>query len=775
MKKTILSFIFVIISMAGFSQSLYEYTDLSNYRVKVGELVLNGQKMRPITPLVNQVLMYDGLRWKNQNEKDLIFAADSANIVKYVGNDRDLDMGANSISTDTVKIDGVPLLLNTFKKGNLGGASNIFYSTGASSQPASGTLNQVAANDTTTKKVFYNVSCWGDSFTAQGYPAILDSLLNYYCYNGGVGGETSTQIKNRMIANSSKFGNISVFWVGRNDPFTSVGDINLIKSNIAQMIDSLIAPKRFIVMSVMNGEYGASEYIGGARYNLMIQLNNELAALYPNNYIDIRSYLVSQYNPAIPQDVIDFGHDIPPSSLRSDALHLNLTGYNKVATQVFNFIVTNKMLNNTQLVNGNTLVTDLKSPPWIGKDTPYKATFTKLTGDSIFSNGNIYATGDVRVGIGKKLYLSGTSNQGGDPHSIYSSSNTTYFNEYSPTWKWHNSSPVNTDIMILNYQTGLSLNTNIVTTSNIQSNKYFLNSDLGLHPVSGGQSVVQSYWGLKLQGNTFLIPTNYTPANTGLKDDFCVIVDNPEGRWAKVVLALKSCTNQIGDIIQWRNSSNQSLGAINYLGQFVSLLPTGTAPLVVASTTVVDNLNVEMLDGLHASDFLKYTDKVIQTDTVKVNNDLIVTGEIYNEINHLYAMFYDSTIVTTLTQDVWQQVTNTTKTLYSTAEQDGITILGDTIVFSKAGGYDVYFEFNNVGIDKKEYHYRILQKNGSTVVRSYNKYASTGIQQVRNEKAYIQANAGEKVWCEIMSPSPVPGDVTIQGAKVYAMQRYLEK
>lgn len=47
------------------------------------------------------------------------------------------------INSDTVKIDGVPLLLNTFKQGNLGGASNIFYSTGASSQPASGSLNQV--------------------------------------------------------------------------------------------------------------------------------------------------------------------------------------------------------------------------------------------------------------------------------------------------------------------------------------------------------------------------------------------------------------------------------------------------------------------------------------------------------------------------------------------------------------------------------------------------------------------------------------------------------
>lgn len=162
-------------------------------------------------------------------------------------------------------------------------------------------------------------------------------------------------------------------------------------------------------------------------------------------------------------------------------------------------------------------------------------------------------------------------------------------------------------------------------------------------------------------------------------------------------------------------------------------------------------------------------------DTIKARADIIVTGEIYDEINHLYGMVYDSTITLSLTQNVWQQVTNPTKTLYSTAEQDGITISGDTIVFSKAGGYDVYFEFNCTGIDSKDYHYRILQKNGTTTVRSYNKYASTGTQVIRNEKAYVHVAAGSKVWCEIMSPSSAPGNVTIQGAKIYAMQRYLEK
>lgn len=38
-------------------------------------------------------------------------------------------------------------------------------------------------------------------------------------------------------------------------------------------------------------------------------------------------------------------------------------------------------------------------------------------------------------------------------------------------------------------------------------------------------------------------------------------------------------------------------------GQFKSTTPTGTAPLVVASTTLVDNLNADLLDGFHASAF----------------------------------------------------------------------------------------------------------------------------------------------------------------------------
>jgi len=86
-------------------------------------------------------------RWKINGADNELMWQKVKTKVPYLGAESDVDLGENSISTDTVKIDGVPLLLNTFKQGNLGGVGNIFYSTGASSQPASGTVNQVVGNN----------------------------------------------------------------------------------------------------------------------------------------------------------------------------------------------------------------------------------------------------------------------------------------------------------------------------------------------------------------------------------------------------------------------------------------------------------------------------------------------------------------------------------------------------------------------------------------------------------------------------------------------------
>ena len=61
--------------------------------------------------------------------------------IPYTGATADLDLGLNSLNANTIKLDGTELLVSTFKSGSLGATGNIFYSTGASSQPASGSIN----------------------------------------------------------------------------------------------------------------------------------------------------------------------------------------------------------------------------------------------------------------------------------------------------------------------------------------------------------------------------------------------------------------------------------------------------------------------------------------------------------------------------------------------------------------------------------------------------------------------------------------------------------
>jgi hypothetical protein len=50
------------------------------------------------------------------------------------------------------------------------------------------------------------------------------------------------------------------------------------------------------------------------------------------------------------------------------------------------------------------------------------------------------------------------------------------------------------------------------------------------------------------------------------------------------------------------------VGSINMSGQLTSTVASGVAPFIVASNTVVGNLNADLLDGLHENSFLRYRD-----------------------------------------------------------------------------------------------------------------------------------------------------------------------
>lgn len=91
----------------------------------------------------------------------------------------------------------------------------------------------------------------------------------------------------------------------------------------------------YLVLGVINRNDVANEYNTGPDYTTITALNADLAALYGAHYVDVRAYLVSLYNPLNAQDVIDHGHDCPPTSLSDDGLHLNNAGYQAVANLVY--------------------------------------------------------------------------------------------------------------------------------------------------------------------------------------------------------------------------------------------------------------------------------------------------------------------------------------------------------------------------------------------------------------------------------------------------------
>jgi lysophospholipase L1-like esterase len=124
----------------------------------------------------------------------------------------------------------------------------------------------------------------------------------------------------------------AVLWLGRNN-FSSGAQV---KADIQACVEFLkTQDRRFVVLSVLNG---SGENVGTANYNAITTLNNDLKALYPRNYIDVRAALVRAYDSSQTQDVTDFGNDVPPTSLRSDGIHLNTAGYGIVANAVYNFL-----------------------------------------------------------------------------------------------------------------------------------------------------------------------------------------------------------------------------------------------------------------------------------------------------------------------------------------------------------------------------------------------------------------------------------------------------
>src|SRR6185369_16161942 len=133
-----------------------------------------------------------------------------------------------------------------------------------------------------------------------------------------VNGESSTLVKNRMVAADPRYwAQPTVIWVGRND----ISVPTTIKANIAAMI-AVLTTTNYLVIGV-TPRTGAGEGLGEANYARLTTLNSDLATLYSSRFLDMKAYLQG-FGDGSANDNADLAADLIPRSLmNADGLHFN--------------------------------------------------------------------------------------------------------------------------------------------------------------------------------------------------------------------------------------------------------------------------------------------------------------------------------------------------------------------------------------------------------------------------------------------------------------------
>lgn len=180
----------------------------------------------------------------------------------------------------------------------------------------------------------------GDSFTngtgASSYNTRYPTLVaNSFSrprsfVNAGIGGETSSQILTRVQAFSANYKTATqVIWAGRNNYTDTVQ----VKADIAAMI-AAVGHSRFLVLGILPNSGQTAPDLA-----TLTQLNADLATTYGAQFIPTLAPLQAANNGSV-QDLADVAAGYTPTSLRSDALHLNDAGYAVIAPLVYALLAT---------------------------------------------------------------------------------------------------------------------------------------------------------------------------------------------------------------------------------------------------------------------------------------------------------------------------------------------------------------------------------------------------------------------------------------------------
>lgn len=204
-----------------------------------------------------------------------------------------------------------------------------------------------ATKDPRTNPRLLNIAAFGDSFTQLSYltnPAdrwtdLLAARLGRKVYNGGIGGQTSTQVTDRSIADIDYTDRAHIFFCGTNGPdsgHTVLGDIQA-------AVADLPAGSKYLILPSFNSD---TERAGSAGYINKMANNAAVAAAFPNNWLDIRSMLIALSLPSQPyQDSAAIANDVLSSQLRFDngtsidALHPNAVCVSIYAQMIGDWII----------------------------------------------------------------------------------------------------------------------------------------------------------------------------------------------------------------------------------------------------------------------------------------------------------------------------------------------------------------------------------------------------------------------------------------------------
>lgn len=163
----------------------------------------------------------------------------------------------------------------------------------------------------------------GVSDPAQHWLTLLSaSLGNRPAVNNGIGGETSTDTAGRQTADQSYRDYLTIIWTGTNGPA-----LPQFATDITSMVAHLTGRQRFLLMPPMIPATSTPNDPN------KLAMRAWLASNYPNNYIDVCAMLAANGNGSA-ADNADIANGFTPQSLRSDSVHLNVTGQALVATQV---------------------------------------------------------------------------------------------------------------------------------------------------------------------------------------------------------------------------------------------------------------------------------------------------------------------------------------------------------------------------------------------------------------------------------------------------------